>query len=180
MADNEQMREVTRLLSALVAKFEQREARMQAAVDQKLQVLQSEVTQLRQRVSGIVDDAQARITEEAKAAMVPVAAEYDRAVTNTSAQLRGASKTVWTWYGGLATLAVLFFAIGWTVLGYYRRELAQTKDELARYENAVPVMQAFVASDAFVCDGRICVNIDPNGRAQGDKKQYRQAKPRSP
>lgn len=178
MSGNEQMKEITRLLSALVAKFEQRETRMQAAVDQKLQALQNEVVQLHQRVSGIVNGAQARITEEAKAAMVPVAAEYDRAVTTTSFHLRSASKTVWTWYGGLATLAVLFFVIGWAVLGYYRRELAQAKDELARYENAVPVVQAFYASDAILCDGRVCVDVDRNGQRHGDKRQYVPAKPR--
>lgn len=178
MDGGDPMKEVARLLTALVAKFEQREARMQAAVDQKLQKLESEVDQLHQRISGIVNGAQARITEEAKVAMGPVASEYGRAVAGTSAQLRGASRTVWTWYGGLVMLAVLFFAIGWGVLGYYRRELAQIQDELARYENAVPVVQAFYASDATLCDGRICVNVDRNGKRSGDKQQYLPAKPR--
>ncbi|MEA5174738.1 hypothetical protein VB151_14160, partial [Xanthomonas fragariae] len=68
--------------------------------------------------------------------------------------------------------------VGWAVLGYYRRELAATKDELQRYENAVPVVQAFYASDAIVCADRICVNVDPTGLRQGDERQYRQAKPR--
>ncbi|MCF7221614.1 hypothetical protein [Marilutibacter chinensis] len=178
MSGNEQMKEVTRLLSALVAKFEQREARMQAAIDQKLQTLQNEVAQVDQRVNGIVSGARTRITEEAKAAFAPMADEYNRAVSTTSLQLRGASKTVWTWYSGIAVLAILILVVGWAVLGYYRRELAATKEELQRYENAVPVVQAFVASDAIVCDGRICINADPNGRPQGDKRQYRQARPR--
>ena len=151
---------------------------MQAAFDQRLQALGNEVSQLQQRVNGIVDGAQARITEEARAAMGPVASEYGRAVAGTSAQLRGASRTVWTWYGGLAMLAVLLLAIGWGVLGYYRRELAQTQDELSRYENAVPVVQAFYASDATLCDGRICVNVDRNGKRLGDKQQYLPARPR--
>lgn len=178
MANHEQMQEVTRLLSALVAKFEQREARMQATVDQQLQVLQSEVSQLHQRVGSIVSGAQARITEEARAAMGPVAAEYGRAVDTTSAQLRRASRTVWAWYGGLAGLGLLLAVIGWSVLGYYQRELARTRDELGRYENAVPVVQAFYASDAIVCGERICVNVEANAQRHGVGGKYAPARPR--
>ena len=36
----------------------------------------------------------------------------------------------------------------------------------------------FYASDAVMCGGRICANADPNGQRLGDKRQYRQAKPR--
>lgn len=64
------------------------------------------------------------------------------------------------------------------VLGYYHRELAAIKDELQRYENAVPVVQAFYASDAVLCGGRVCTNVDPNAPRQGDKRHYSQAKPR--
>lgn len=178
MSCNEQMKDVTRLLSALVAKFEQRETRMQAAIDQKLQTLQNEVAQLDQRVNNIVSGARARITEEARAAFAPMADEYNRAVSATTLQLRGASKTVWAWYSGIAALAVLILLVGWAVLAYYRRELAAAQEELQRYENAVPIVQAFVASDAIVCDGRICISADPDERPQGDQRQYRRARPR--
>jgi len=39
-------------------------------------------------------------------------------------------------------------------------------------------MQAFAASDAIVCDGRICINSDSAAKSQADNKQYRVAKPR--
>nr|WP_245979226.1 hypothetical protein [Lysobacter pythonis] len=64
----------------------------------------------------------------------------------------------------------------WAVLGHYRRELAVTQAELRRHENAIPVLQAFQASDAVICGGRLCVN--PDVQRMGDKRQYRQAKPR--
>ncbi|AOD13849.1 hypothetical protein VB151_00590 [Xanthomonas fragariae] len=48
-----------KLQSALMAKFEQRGARMQAAFDQRMLALQSEVTQVHRRVDGIVGDASA-------------------------------------------------------------------------------------------------------------------------
>ncbi|KAF1723970.1 hypothetical protein CSC78_14200 [Pseudoxanthomonas japonensis] len=72
----------------------------------------------------------------------------------------------------------MVLVVGWTVLGYYRRELAATKEELQRYEDAVPVVQAFYASDAVICGGVICTNGDPGGSRVGDRGQYRAARPR--
>lgn len=168
-----------KLQSALMAKFEQREARMQAAFDQRMQALQGEVAQVHRRVDGIVGGASSQIAKEAKDAVAPVAARYDRDVSATSAQLQKANKTVWMWFGAASAILLLVLLVGWTVLGYYRRELSAVKEELQRYENAIPVLQAYYASDATICGGRVCTNVDPNGQRTGDKRQYRQAKPRT-
>lgn len=170
--------DAVKALMMLRSEIAQREARMSASFNEQVQSLRQEVNQFRRDISGIVDGAGTQIAKDAKDAVSPVAAEYGRAVSATSAHLQGASKTVWLWFGAASSVLLLVLLVGWVVLGYYRRELATAKEELQRYENAVPVVQAFVASDAIVCDSRICVNVDPNGRAQGDKKQYRQAKPR--
>jgi hypothetical protein len=167
-----------KLLAALMAKFEQRESGMRSAFDKSVATLRDEVTQLHQRVDYIVSTANERITEEARAAMAPVTARYSQAVSTVSKQLHGASKTVWTWYAGLAILTVLVLAVGWGVLGYFRHELASAKQEYERYANAASIVQAFYASDAVICGGRICSNDDPTGQRAGDKRQYRQAKPR--
>lgn len=167
-----------KLQSALMAKFEQREVRMQAAFDQRMQALQGELAQVHRRVDGIVGDASSRIANEAKNAVAPVAAQYYRDVSATSAQLQRASKTVWMWFGAAGAILLLVLLAGWAVLGYYRRELASTKEELQRYEDAVPIVQAFYSSDAVICDGRICSNGDPAGKRVGDNRQYRQAKSR--
>lgn len=179
MSNNDSgMKDAVSAILMLRSEMAQREARMSASFDQQVQSLRQEVSQFRCDITGIVGDASMQIAKEAKDAVSPVAAEYVRAVSATSAQLLGASKTVWTLYGGLAVLAVLFFAVVWGVLGYYRRELAAAKEELQRYESAVPVVQAFYASDATLCGGRMCVNVDPNSQRSGDKRQYRQVKVR--
>ncbi|KRA55160.1 hypothetical protein ASD77_10265 [Pseudoxanthomonas sp. Root65] len=82
------------------------------------------------------------------------------------------------WLISAGTVLVLVVFAAWAVLGYYRRELASTKEELQRYEDAVPVVQAFYASDAVICGGVICVHADPAGARVGEKGQYRAAKPR--
>lgn len=172
------LQDTLKLQSALMAKFGEREIRMQASFDQRMQALQSEVSQVHHRVDGIVGGASSQIAREAKNAVAPVAAQYGRDVSITSAQLQKANRTVWTWFCTSGSILLLVLLVGWAVLGYYRRELAVAKDELGRYEDAIPVLQAYYASDASICGDRICVNVDPNAKRQGNKSQYRQARPR--
>lgn len=164
----------------LRAEMTQREARMSASFGRQIQSLQQQVGQFRHEVEGIVRSASARIATDARDAVSPVARDYDRAVSATSAQLHLASKTVWLWFGAAAAILLVVLLVGWAVLGYYRRELAEAKAELERYENAIPVLQAYYASDAVICGDRVCTNVDPNGQRAGDRHQYRQARPRTP
>lgn len=170
--------DAVKALLVLRAEMAQREARMSASFSEQMHSLQQEVSKFRMDIAGIVGGASSQIAKEAKNAVSPVAAEYGRAISNTSAHLQSASRTVWMWFGAAGSILLLVLLVGWAVLGYYRRELAAAQEELDRYEDAVPVVQAFVASDAVLCGGRICVNVDPNGSPEGDKRQYRQARSR--
>ena len=172
------LQNTVKLQAGLLAKFEQRDAQLNAAVHQRMAAMQSEVQQLQRRVEGIVSGASSHIAEQAKVAVAPATAEVDRATAAFARQLQGAGRTLWTWYAGLAVLALLLATVAWAVLGYYRRELRTVKDELGRYENAIPVLQAYYASDVAICGGRVCVNVDPDGQRAGDRQQYRQARPR--
>ncbi|WP_235577904.1 hypothetical protein [Pseudoxanthomonas sp. Root630] len=163
---------------ALLSEISQRGARIDASVNQQVQSLKQEVGQFRRDVASIVDGAGARIANDARDAMSPLAVEHGRAVSAASARLKESGRIVWVWFGASSLLLGLALLAGWAVLGYYRRELAAVQDELHRYEDAVPVVQAFYASDAVLCGGRICSNEDPKGQRVGDKRQYRQAKPR--
>lgn len=167
-----------KILMLLRAEMVQREARMSAAIGDQVQALRQEVAQFRRDIAGIVDGAGNRIALDAKEAVSPVATEYGRAVSVVSAQLRNAGRTVWIWLGATGAILLMVLVVGWALLAYYRRELATTKEELQRYEDAVPVVQAFYASDAVICGGVVCTNGDPGGARAGDKGQYRAAKPR--
>ena len=172
------LQNTVKLQAGLLAKFEQRDTQLNAAVHQRMASMQGEVQQLQRRVEGIVSGASNHIAEQAKVAVAPATAEVDRATAAFARQLQGAGRTLWTWYAGLAVLALLLAAVAWAVLGYYRRELRTVKDELGRYENAIPVLQAYYASDVAICGGRVCVNVDPDGQRAGDRQQYRQARQR--
>lgn len=172
------MQEAASALMMLRSEMSQREARMGASFNQQMGSLQQAVEQFRQDIAGIIGSASAQIAQEAKNAVAPVAAQYERAVSETSAQLRGANRTIQVWFCAAGAILLLVLAVGWAVLGYYRRELGATKAELQRYENAVPVVQAFHASDAILCEGRVCANVGSGSQRFGDERQYRQAKPR--
>lgn len=165
-------------LMLLRAEMVQREVRMSAAISDQVQSLRQEVAQFRRDIAVIVDGAGNRIALDAKEAVSPVTAEYGRAVSGASAQLRNAGRTVWVWLATAGAILLMVLVVCWTVLGYYRRELASAKEELQRYEDAVPVVQAFYASDAVICGGVICTNADAGGARTGDKGQYRAARPR--
>lgn len=175
---NDEQKNAAKALMMLHAELAQREARMSASFNEQMQSLRKEVGQFRQDIADIVGSASVQIAREAKEAVSPVALEYDRAVSATSSQLRNANKTVWGWFGAAALILLLALAAVWVIAGYYRRELARVQGELARYESAVAITQAFHASDATLCGGRLCVNVDPSVRT-GDKRQYQQAKQRS-
>lgn len=164
----------------LRSEMAQREAQMSASLSQQIQSLRQQVSQFRHEVTGIVAGASAQIATEAKEAVSPVAKEYSRAVSTASAHLQGASRTVWLWFAAAASTLLLVLFVGWVLLGHYRRELSTVKEELHRYENAIPVLEAYYASDAVICGNRVCANIDPQGQRAGDKRQYLQAKARSP
>jgi hypothetical protein len=173
------LRDAIRALMLLRAEMEQREKRLHAGISQQMQSLREDLLHMHQRVAQVMNTAGEKIGQEARQAMGPVTVEYERKVAAASTRLHAASGTVRVWTAIAGGVLLLVLLIAWAVMGYYRRELASAKDELARYENAVPIVQAFYASDAVVCDGRICANVDPNAGRLGDKRQYRPAKPRS-
>jgi hypothetical protein len=167
-----------RALLILQNSMEQRELQLRSSIDQHLRSLRDELKQMQQRVDHVMGAAGEKIAQEAKHAVAPASAEYGRAVAAVTSRLQGVNKMVWGWFGAAGAVVLVSLVTGWVVLGYYRRELASLKEELRRYESAVPVVQAFYASDAVMCGGRICVNVDAKGQRLGDKRQYRQAKPR--
>jgi hypothetical protein len=143
-------------------------------------MLQQATDRFRADVSGLVDKAGAQIAQEARHALVPATAHYQNAVSTTTAQLHATGRTIWLWFGAVGAILLLVLLVAWSILGYYRRELGATKAELQRYENAASVVQAFNASDVILCGGRLCVSAEANGQRYGDKRQYRQVRPRAP
>jgi hypothetical protein len=171
--------EAAKAILLMIATMDQRETRMHETIGKELQSLRNEVTHVRGEVATIVRGASTQIAEEAKQAVSPVADRYNRDVTATSAQLHSANKTVQIWFAAGCAVLLLALVVGWMVLGYYRDQLTDTRQQLQNYKDATLVVQAFYASDATICNDRLCVNVDPNGQRFGDKHQYHLVKPRA-
>lgn len=167
-------------LLLLRSEMTERENRMRATIQQEMGSLRYEVAQVKRDVTALVNGAGAQIVEQARDAVAPTAAQYDRAVRAASSQLNGAGRLVWLWFGGAIGLLALVLLTGWVVLGYYRREVAEARELMQRYDNALPVLQAYQASDATLCNGRLCVAVERNAPALGEQGRYRQASARPP
>ena len=145
-----------RLQAALMAKLEQRDRQMVDRFDQQMRTLH----------------------EQAQLALAPAAIKYSQAVDKTCTRLHATQKMISTVFSLAGGALLLFLLVGWLTVGYYRRELDIVQTELQRHKQAMPILQAYAASDVMLCDGRICVNIDPAARAHGEKRRYRPAKRR--
>lgn len=167
-----------KLQTQLAAKQEQREQRTQVAFEQRMQMLDRTVADARRQIEAVVSSAGTTIAADAKAAFVPVAQQYDREVSAASAQLRQASRTVWMWFGAAGSILLLVLIVGWWVVGYYRSELAVAQEALSRHQDALRVLNAYIASDITLCEGRLCVNTEPNTILAADGRRYRPVKPR--
>lgn len=163
-----------KLQAALMAKFEQSEASMQTKVNGHLQAMHDGISRISQQTRTIVDDTSSRIADDTAKTFSPIATRFGHEL---SLSLHSMRKLLSIWCMVAGAILLLSMLFGWMTLGHYRQELAAARVELQRHENAIPILEAYAASDATLCDGRICVNIDERQRL-GHKPQYRQAKPR--
>jgi HAMP domain-containing protein len=167
-----------KLQAALIAKSEQREANIQSSFDQQMASLHEGVELANKRINEIVNSATARLGEEANNVLRPLTSQYGRDVSTMSTQLRRANRIAWLWACAAGSLSLLLALAGWISLTRYQREIAMARSELDRYDAAIPVLQAYYASDATLCGDRICVHVDPKGLRRGERGEYRQARPR--
>lgn len=175
---SEQSHDAIKALLLLRGELLEREQSLRASMDRRMQAMAVELAQSRRDIAQLVEDASAKITHEAHEALSPITVEMNRVVADTKSGCARAGRVTWLWLCAAVSALLMSLAVGWTVLGYYRREASEARLALEKYENALPVVQAFVASDAIICDGRICVNPDPADRAAKDRKHYRRARAR--
>lgn len=164
--------EIAKLLLAMRTDMTVHAEKTRAAIQRDADALRASAAEFREQIGRMTGQAISRVAEEARQAISPEVLAHGRAVTAMTAQVERASRAARAWtIASIATLGLTVVA-AFMVVGYSNRQLTDLKGELHRYEDAVPVLQAFYASDARVCDGRICVNVDPEGARLGDQKQY--------
>lgn len=165
-------------LLMVAAKSEERSTRMAAAFDAEIKSIRSELVRTQREISRIVEQAGGQISQISVEALKPVTARYEHAVAGISERVRQTRHTLWIWFAITAAALLLLLITGWAVLGYYRSKLADTRQKLQQQENVAALVRAFNASDAQVCEGRLCITVDEKAARYGDKRQYRMARSR--
>ena len=105
--------------------------------------------------------------DETKRVLPPLVQEYNRIVSPVFDKVKQTHRTVNFWIMGIVGVFIALGIMSWLLVWQY-------KNEFMRYHNAVEIMRAWNASDATVCDGRICVK----GEAGKGYKPYLRAKAR--
>lgn len=169
-----ELQDTLKALLVLRSEIAEHERRISQTINGQITHLQNESIRFRKEIDGIVKQAAKAIGEEAEKSFQPVTGRYRDAVANLTTHVGKANKLVTGWLIAICGIVLLVVLALWAVLGFYRRELAQTQASLQRHENAAQVLEAFHASEATVCGGLVCIKP---GKPMGGG-QYRQAKPR--
>lgn len=172
--------EIAKLLLALRTEISGHAEKIRGALQQEAEAMGESGRRFREDIAGITGQAAGRIAQEAEDALKPQLREHAQALTSLRAQIERMGRTARAWtFASLATLG-LTVVVALLLLGHVRRELATAKAEVQRYDDAIPVLRAFYASDALICGDRMCVNVDTSGPRSGDRKQYLPVHVRTP
>ncbi|WP_024890669.1 hypothetical protein [Luteimonas huabeiensis] len=171
--------EIAKLLLALRTEISEHAEKIRGTLRQDAEALKESSHRVHEDVARITGQAAERIARQAEEALKPRLHEHGQALASLGARVERMGRVARTWtFASLATLATTVL-VSLLVLGYFRRELAATRAQLQRYDDAIPVLQAFYASDAVVCGERICVNVDAGARRIGEGERYAPARPRA-
>ena len=164
--------EIAKLLLALRTEISDHAEKVRGALRQDVEAMKESAHRLGEDVAHITGQAAERIARDAEDVLRPQLREHAQALASLRAQVEAMGKTARTWtFASMATLG-LTVMVALLVLGHARRELAAARAEVQRYDDAIPVLRAFYASDALICGDRMCVNVDTRGPRSGDRKQY--------
>lgn len=164
--------EIVKLLLALRTEISEHAEKIRGALQQDAEAMRESGHRFHEDVARITGHAAERIARAAEDALTPQLREHAQALTSLRGQVERMGRTARTWtFASMATLG-LTVVVALLVLGYARRELETARAEVQRYEDAIPVLRAFYASDALICGGRMCANVDTRGPRSGERKQY--------
>lgn len=140
-------------------------------INKQQRALSEESDQLRRQVGNIVDNAGKTIRQETVQSLDSASEGYRRAVDELNREVGKFNKIIKSWYIGIGVVLAISAIVLFAVARYTVADLADKRAELENYERAIEVAKAFAESDAYICEGRICINA---GKNFGNG--YRQAK----
>lgn len=78
---------------------------------------------------------------------------------------------VWKVVGAAFGSVLLLLVGGGWLLWQYRADINENRV-------AADLLRAYNQADVTLCEGRLCANVEPQGKSYGDQKQYRVVQPR--
>ena len=172
--DDKKLDEAIKVLVMLRADVIEHGRKIEYRINEQQRALTEESDCFRQQVGDIVDNAGESIRKEAEQSMASASAGYRQAVDELNLGVGRCNKIIKSWYIGVGAVLAIVAVVLFALVRYTVSDLADKRAELQNYERAIEVAQAFANSDAYICEGRICINA---GKNVGNG--YRQAKSRT-
>lgn len=144
---NDELRVAIQSLMVLSAEMSEREQRIAEMLIQNSNQIRHELHQESTQFSK-------HLMDETKRVLPPLVQEYDRIVSPVFEKVKQTHRTVNFWIMGIIGVFIALGIMSWFLVWQY-------KNEFMRYKNSVEIVRAFNASDAVVCDGRICIKTEP-------------------
>ncbi len=171
--DDKKFDEAIKVLVMLRADVIEHGRKIDDRINEQQRALSEESERFRRQVGNIVDNAGKTIRQETVQSLDSASEGYRRAVDELNREVGKFNKIIKSWYIGIGVVLAIAAIILFVVVRYTVVDLADRREELESYEHAIETAKAFAESDAYICEGRICINA---GKNVGNG--YRQAKPR--
>ena len=165
--------EAIKVLVMLRADVTEQGKKIDGRINEQQHAVSEESDRFRRQVGNVVDNAGKTIRQETEQSLGLVSEGYKKAVDELNREVGKLNKIIKSWYIGIGVVLAIAVIILFVVVRYTVVDLADRRAELESYEHAIETAKAFAESDAYICEGRICINT---GKNVGNG--YRQAKPR--
>lgn len=189
--DKQEVFSLLEKVSVLMAQFERRCEQIERNQNMLAERLQSVAEHIPGIVKNSTDNHLRQISQEtassAKQGLGEAVSHYEKSLSQSGHLIQAQASTLgaeirqlkmlhnhmmWKVVVTVAFCMLLVIAGGIYLSMHYRRVIEQN-------QISAELLQAYNRADVVLCEGRLCVNIDPNSKAYGDgKRQYRQARDR--
>ncbi|KRG70157.1 relaxation protein [Pseudoxanthomonas dokdonensis] len=178
---------VNQLMEAYRRQMEQGRQEQQDSLQQLKKLQQALPTVVQQASEQQLGQMTARVQQQIEHGVAQAVAQLNQQLANsgqrieqlnrsaqaTAQSLQRSTRRMWLAMMGLGLASLVVLVSG---IGLSRHYAKQIQDQQLSAE----LLRAYNQADVNLCEGRLCANVDQDGKRYGEQRQYRPVKARKP